>query len=116
MCIRDRSLTVPAAGWIGQPVELFFPQQHDLRRIIADPARLPHKAAVTLGGETCELYFSAVHDRDGSYQGPMITWERVTDKVKNERSVKEVDDREKEQNHLLQTKVDRMLKVVSAAA
>ncbi|MBK7543584.1 MAG: cache domain-containing protein [Candidatus Competibacteraceae bacterium] len=112
----EGSLTVPAAGWIGQPVELFFPQQHDLRRIIADPARLPHKAAVTLGGETCELYFSAVHDRDGSYQGPMITWERVTDKVKNERSVKEVDDREKEQNHLLQTKVDRMLKVVSAAA
>ncbi|MBL8251943.1 MAG: cache domain-containing protein, partial [Candidatus Competibacter sp.] len=109
-------LAVPVSGLIGKPIDLFYPQQHDLRRIVADPARLPHRATVTLGGETCELYFSAVHDRDGSYQGPMITWERVTDKIKNERSVKEVDEREKEQNHLLQTKVDRMLKVVSAAA
>ncbi|HUM93128.1 MAG TPA: methyl-accepting chemotaxis protein [Candidatus Competibacter sp.] len=112
----ESHLPVPLSGLIGQPIDLFYPQQHDLRRIVADPARLPHRATVTLGGETCDLYFSAVHDRDGSYQGPMITWERVTDKIKNERSVKEVDEREKEQSHLLQTKVDRMLKVVSAAA
>lgn len=112
----EPQLSVPVSGLIGQPIELFYSQQADLRRIVADPAQLPHKATVALGNETCELYFSAVRDRDGAYLGPMITWEWVTDKIKGERNVKESSEREKEQTRLLQTKVDRMLKAVSAAA
>ena len=87
-----------------------------MRRTVADPAQLPHRATVALGGEVCELYFSAVRDRDGAYLGPMITWELATDKIKNERMVKEAGEREKEQAQSLQAKVDRMLKAVSAAA
>ncbi len=105
----EQHLPAPVAELIGQPVDLFFRQQPELRRIAADPARLPHKATITLGNDFCELYFSAVHDRDGAYMGPMITWEIVTEILRNERAVKEAIDREKEQTHLLQTKVDQML-------
>ena len=109
-------LPAPVSDLIGQPIELFYRQQGDLRRIVADPAHLPHKAIVALGNEFFELYFSAVHDRDGAYQGPMITWELITEKLRNERAVKEAIDREKEQTQVLQTKVEQMLKAVSAAA
>ena len=122
---------------MGQPIEMFYRQQNDLRRIIADPGQLPHKAIITLGNEFFELYISAVHGRDGSYQGPMMTWELITEKLRNERAVKENErairenervvkeneravkeamDREKEQIQFLQAKVEQMLKAVSAAA
>ena len=112
----EQHLPVAMNELIGQPVDLFFRQQPELRRVVADPAHLPHKAMITLGNDFCELYFSAVHDRDGAYMGPMITWEIATERLRNERAVKDAFDREKEQTQLLQTKVDRMLKVVSAAA
>ena len=112
----EQHLPVAMNELIGQPVDLFFRQQPELRRIVADPAHLPHKAIITLGNDFCELYFSPVHDRDRAYMGPMITWEIVTEKLLNERAVKDSADREKEQTHLLQTKVDRMLSVVSSAA
>jgi methyl-accepting chemotaxis protein len=112
----EQHLPVAMNELIGQPVDLFFRQQPELRRVVADPGHLPHKAMITLGNDFCELYFSAVHDRDGAYMGPMITWEIITERLRNERAVKDALDREKEQTQLLQTKVDRMLKVVSAAA
>jgi methyl-accepting chemotaxis protein len=112
----EPQLPAPISQLIGQPIDLFYRQQNDLRRIIADPAHLPHKAIVTLGNEFFEVYFSAVRDRDGAYQGPMATWELITEKLRSERAVKDVIDREKEQTHLLQTKVEQMLKAVSAAA
>lgn len=112
----EQHLPVGISELIGQPVDLFFRQQPELRRIAAEPARLPHKAIITLGNDFCELYFSAVHDHVGAYMGPMVTWKVVTETLRNERGAKEAIDREKEQTHLLQTKVDRMLNVVSAAA
>jgi methyl-accepting chemotaxis protein len=109
-------LPTPVNNLLGQPIDLFYRQQGDLRRIVAEPAQLPHTAVVTLGNEFFELCFSAVYGRDGSYQGPMITWKPVTEKLRNEQVVKGVVDREKEQTHLLQTRVEQMLKAVSAAA
>jgi methyl-accepting chemotaxis protein len=116
-------LSVPVSGLIGQPLDALLPQQAELRRVATDPAQLPHKASVGLGGEQCELLFSPVRDRDGAYLGPMISWEIVTEKLRAERAAKEANERqqeagerEKEQANLLQSKVDRMLKAVNAAA
>ncbi len=109
-------LPTPISDLIGQPIDLFYRQQGDLRRIIADPTQLPHKAVISLSNEFFELWFSAVHSRDGAYQGPMITWKLITEKLRSEQVVKGVVDRDKEQTHLLQTKVEQMLKAVSAAA
>jgi methyl-accepting chemotaxis protein len=126
----EAHLPMATTQLIGQPIDIFYSQQADLKRIVADPARLPHKALITLGAELCELHFSVVHDRNGAYLGPMITWTLVTEKLHNERTAKEANERqkeaterekeanqrEKEQTLLLQTKADRMLKVVNAAA
>ncbi|MBK8538283.1 MAG: cache domain-containing protein [Candidatus Competibacteraceae bacterium] len=112
----EAHLPTPVADLIGQPLDLFYRQQGDLRRVIADPAQLPHKAILMFGSEICELYFSAVHDRTGAYMGPMVTWDLVTEKLRNERTAKESVEREREQTHLLQTKVSQMLSAVSAAA
>ncbi len=109
-------LPVPVGELIGQPLDLLYRQQGDLQRIVADPARLPHQAMLLFGNECCALHFSAVYDRAGAYAGPMITWEIVTEKLRNERAVQETLEREKEQAHRLQSKVDQMLKMVSAAA
>lgn len=109
-------LPTPVSALVGQPLDLFYRQQNDLRRIIADPTQLPHKAIITLGNEFFELFFSAVHSRDGTYRGPMVTWQLITEKLRNEQAVKGIVEREKEQGQLLQTRVEHMLKAVSAAA
>jgi methyl-accepting chemotaxis protein len=112
----EAHLPTPVTELIGQPMDLFYRQQGDLRRVIADPAQLPLKATITLGSESCELYFSAVHDRSGAYVGPMVTWDLVTEKLRNERTIKEGVEREREQSQLLQTRVSQILNTVNAAA
>ncbi len=112
----EAHLPTPVADLIGQPLDLFYRQQGELKRIIADPAQLPHKAVLMLGSDICELHFSAIHDRAGVYLGPMVTWEIVTEKLRNERAFKETAEREQQQTQLLQSKVGQMLSAVSAAA
>ena len=109
-------LPVPAGELIGQPLDLLYRQQSDLPRIVADPTRLPHQATLLFGNECCALHFSAIYDRAGAYAGPMITWEIVTEKLRNERAAQEAVERDKGQVHRLQDKVDRMLQMVSAVA
>src|ERR1019366_9045656 len=38
--------------------------------IVTDPAALPHRAHLVLGGETLELQITALHDAHGAYIGP----------------------------------------------
>ncbi|MFL1461912.1 methyl-accepting chemotaxis protein [Roseococcus sp. DSY-14] len=49
-----------------------------LRAVLADPARLPHKTRVTLGGEVVDIQASAILDKQGAYVGPMLSWNLVT--------------------------------------
>jgi methyl-accepting chemotaxis protein len=49
--------------------------------IVTDPASLPHRAHLVLGGETLELQISALHDPRGAYVGPMVIWQHLTDEV-----------------------------------
>lgn len=112
----EAHLPAPVADLIGQPLDLFYRQQGELKRIVADPAQLPHKAILMLGNDICELHFSPIHDRAGAYLGPMVTWEIVTEKLRNERAFKETAEREQQQTQLLQSKVGQMLSAVSAAA
>ena len=50
--------------------------------IVTDPDRLPHRALLTLGGETLELKISALHDQAGAFAGPMVVWHRLTAQVR----------------------------------
>ncbi|MCP5195765.1 MAG: cache domain-containing protein [Gammaproteobacteria bacterium] len=133
----ESHLPATVSQLIGQPLEMLYRRQDDLRRLTSDPAyfpsHLPHKTSLILGNESFELHFSAIHGPDGSYQGPMITWERLVEPSRNQRTehshnerteqpqresvVKEVvDHREKELPQLLQDRVEQMLRTVNAAA
>jgi methyl-accepting chemotaxis protein len=50
--------------------------------IVTDPAALPHRAHLELGGETLELQISALHDSHGAYVGPMVVWRHLTDEIR----------------------------------
>jgi len=67
---------------LGQCIDIFHKSPEHQRRILSDPANLPHNAKIKLGEETLELRVSAVRDKDGSYIGPMVTWAVVTEQVK----------------------------------
>lgn len=70
---------------IGQSIDIFHRNPEFQRKLLADPRNLPHRANIQLGPETLALSVSAMFDATGHYAGPMITWERITDKVRLER-------------------------------
>jgi len=75
-------LPVKADDMIGQCIDVFHKNPAHQRKILSDPKNLPHKALIQVGPETLDLLVTAIHDKDGSYMGPMLTWSVVTAKVK----------------------------------
>jgi hemoglobin-like flavoprotein len=109
-------LPVPIDKIIGSSVDAFHKNPSHQRGILSDPRHLPHQANIRLGPETLSLSVSAITDASGKYLGPMLTWEVVTEKLENERKVKEASERERVMQEELQRKVDLMLDVVKAAS
>ena len=70
-------LPVPPGGLEGQPLAV-FEKASGQALIVTDPASLPHRARLTLGGETLELEISALHDPHGAPVGPMVIWHHLT--------------------------------------
>ena len=75
--LRDL-LPIPADKVVGQCIDIFYKDPSHQPRLLADPANLPHRAKITIGGETLDLQASAILDADGTYIGPMVSWQVVT--------------------------------------
>jgi methyl-accepting chemotaxis protein len=75
-------LPVKVENMIGQSIDVFHKVPSHQRKILSDPKNLPHKALIQVGPETLDLLVTPIHDRDGGYMGPMLTWSVVTAKVK----------------------------------
>ncbi|HEY5598095.1 MAG TPA: methyl-accepting chemotaxis protein [Kiloniellales bacterium] len=73
---------VKVDNMIGQSIDVFHKVPSHQRKILSDPKNLPHKALIQVGPETLDLLVTAIHDKDGNYMGPMLTWSVVTQKVK----------------------------------
>ncbi len=78
--VRD-ILPVSPAALVGHPADPFHENPEELRSILADPARLPHRHRITLGTETLEWNATAIRDRFGEYSGAMLTWTVLTAQV-----------------------------------
>ncbi|MGB0454193.1 MAG: methyl-accepting chemotaxis protein [Bacteriovoracaceae bacterium] len=65
---------------IGQSIDIFHKNPSHQQKIIGDPMNLPMRSLISLGKEKLDLVVSAVRDTDGSYIGPMVTWDVVTAK------------------------------------
>jgi PAS domain-containing protein len=77
----EQHLPIRADDIIGQSFDVFHRDPTHQRRIVADPKNLPHKALITVGPETLDLLVSPIFDANGTYLGPMLTWQVVTEMV-----------------------------------
>jgi len=80
-------LPAPVATLVGSPLDLFLQQPEQQRRLLADPARLPHTLRSHIGGEILELQVSAVIGGGGDHRGLMVTLALVTAQVEAERRI-----------------------------
>ncbi len=78
----EAHINVKAENIVGQSIDIFHRDPGHQRRMLSDPANLPHRAKIRLGGETLDLRVSAMRDRAGTYIGPMLSWTIVTKQVK----------------------------------
>jgi methyl-accepting chemotaxis protein len=72
------TIRVPVDALIGQPLDVIQSGAQHGRDRVADPAKLPYAARLTLGAETLDLRISAIFDRDHAYAGPLMTWRPAT--------------------------------------
>lgn len=77
----EHLLPVKVDQLIGEKIDIFHKNPEMQRRIVGDPANLPHRAKIMVGDETLDLLVSAILDANGDFIGPMITWEVVTAQV-----------------------------------
>ncbi|MBB2157545.1 EAL domain-containing protein [Gluconacetobacter diazotrophicus] len=83
----EHLLPIKADDLPGTCIDVFHRHPQHQRRILGDPANLPHNARISLGPEVIDLKVSAVTDTDGTYIGPMLTWALVTKEAESERRI-----------------------------
>ncbi|MDR5172216.1 EAL domain-containing protein [Methylobacillus flagellatus] len=83
----EHLLPIKAENLIGTSIDIFHRQPEYQRRLLADPANLPHSARIRLGPEILELQVCAIRDDDGRYIAPMLTWAIITKEVEAENQI-----------------------------
>jgi methyl-accepting chemotaxis protein len=71
-------LAVPPEQLLGQGLEVFGAALAPARAALAEPGQLPQRLRLGFGAEVLELLISALRAPDGSYAGPMLSWQRLT--------------------------------------
>ncbi len=83
-------LPIPVSELVGQNIDIFHKVPSHQRGLLADPNNLPHRAQINVGPEVLDLLVSPVRDGNGTYIGPMVTWEVITEKLKSENEMARV--------------------------
>lgn len=89
-------LPVKVDDMIGKPIDIFHKNPEHQRKMLATDKYLPHEALIEVGMEKMQLRVSAVYDDSGRYIGPMVTWELVTQRLKDEEARKKAQEEVKE--------------------
>lgn len=77
----EKFLPARVDGLVNHSIDWFHKRPEVIRKIIADPKNLPHKAIIQVGDQKLDLLVSAVFDKHNTYLGPMVTWSVVTEKL-----------------------------------
>jgi methyl-accepting chemotaxis protein len=80
-------IPVPIDAVVGSNLDIFHTNPSHQRRILADDANLPYTANLTFGEERVVLNIVAIYDSEGTYMGPMATWEFVTERLAYEQEM-----------------------------
>ncbi|GJD52340.1 hypothetical protein OPKNFCMD_5105 [Methylobacterium crusticola] len=86
----EAHLPIQADALLGASIDVFHKHPAHQRKLLADPANLPHRARIKLGPEVLDLQASAVTGTDGAYLGPMLTWSIVTKQVAAEARIQQL--------------------------
>lgn len=86
----EHLLPVKVKEMIGQSIDIFHKNPQHQRQLLADPKNLPKRANIQVGPETLDLLVSPIYDNKGDYLGPMVTWEVITEKLRNEENLKRI--------------------------
>lgn len=78
----EKLLPIPVEKLIGSSIDVFHKDPQHQRRLLSNPANLPHRAKIKLGEENLDLFVSAVLDENQQYTGAMVIWEVTTAKLK----------------------------------
>ncbi|MFT5050640.1 MAG: methyl-accepting chemotaxis protein [Chlamydiales bacterium] len=109
-------LPVKVKDIAGNSFDVFHKDPSYQRGLVGTDASLPLQAKIGVGEHTLDLLVSPMYDGEGKYIGPMVTWEVITEQLKQEASIKAAEEREAAAAKLLGENVDSMLAVVTAAA
>lgn len=74
---------------VGKSIDVFHKNPAMQRKILSNDKNLPHRAVIALGDEKLDLLVSPIYDERGTYLGPMVTWEIITEKLKLEQAAAE---------------------------
>ena len=77
-------LPVPVDQIVGKNVDIFHKNPAYQRGLLGNSGSLPRRALISVGPETLDLLVSPIKDKNGTYLGPMVTWDVVTEKLKLE--------------------------------
>ncbi|QJW98247.1 methyl-accepting chemotaxis protein [Frigoriglobus tundricola] len=77
-------LPVKPEDVVGQSIDVFHKRPEMQRKLLADPANLPHRANIRLGDETLDLSISPIYDENKTYLGLMVNWEVITQRLASE--------------------------------
>jgi methyl-accepting chemotaxis protein len=86
----EQYLPVSVDNLMGQCIDIFHKNPAHQRKLLSDPKNLPHRTSIQVGPEILDLLVSAIYDDNNNYLGPMVTWDVVTQKLKNENEVARV--------------------------
>jgi len=86
----EAHLPVSAEKVIGSSIDIFHKNPAHQRKMLANPKNLPHRANIQIGPEVADLLVSPIYDHEGTYLGPMVTWELITEKLKVENKMAQI--------------------------
>jgi methyl-accepting chemotaxis protein len=76
-----------AAALIGTCIDDFHKNPSHQRRMLNDPANLPHSADIHVGNLTFSIKVSAIRDAKGDYVGNTLEWDDVTEQRDAQRQI-----------------------------
>jgi methyl-accepting chemotaxis protein len=86
----EEHLPITVDEVVGSSYDVFHKNPAHQKRLLANERNLPHRTIIDVGPEKLDLLVTAVHNNEGDYIGPMVTWDVVTEKVKLENDVARV--------------------------
>lgn len=101
---------------VGRSIDIFHKKPEHQRRMLANPANLPHRAKIRLGDEVMDLNVVALRDSSGDYSGTMVNWELITESERAKEREAALHQSQAQATQDLRDKVTLLVSIVEAIA